>query len=191
MPKFKFPSIPTPSDLQIMCIGILGTVAVVGGAFTWTAVHYDKRGASRVQAAWDKSKAAYETLLAQTRNHYAWKMGINEQKTKEVEDDLKQAKLDYEADITRVAVTLRGRLQSSEQRAAEYQRAAQGSTSQRDDLASHAAKLDRTLEEGRGLVQELGATVRQRDKQLNLLGDQILADRELFENTGTGNGTAN
>lgn len=44
------------------------------------------------------------------------------------------------------------------------------------------AQLDRSLEEGRSLVKEFGSAITERDGQLRLLGDQILADRKLISN---------
>lgn len=48
------------------------------------------------------------------------------------------------------------------------------------NLASHAARLDRSLEEGRRMVAELSATLRQRDDQLRAVSKQLENDRSLF-----------
>ncbi|UWJ04310.1 putative Rz/Rzl spanin protein [Escherichia phage vB_EcoS_Uz-1] len=72
-------------------------------------------------------------------------------------------------------------MQQSERRASVYKRQAEAGTLECRSLASHAARLDNSLEEGRRLVEELRATVRLRDNQLIELGKQIQADRKLFE----------
>ena len=47
-------------------------------------------------------------------------------------------------------------------------------------VASHAARLDRSFEEGRRMVAELSATLRQRDDQLRAVSKQLENDRSLF-----------
>jgi hypothetical protein len=54
------------------------------------------------------------------------------------------------------------------------------SEAERDRLASHAARLDASLAEGRVVAEQLRATVVERDAQLWLLADIIRADRALF-----------
>lgn len=73
------------------------------------------------------------------------------------------------------------RLSASDKRAGVYQRQARGSAAEQERLARHAAELDRSLEEGRGLVRELGATLRQREVTIRALGGIILNDRTLLE----------
>lgn len=73
------------------------------------------------------------------------------------------------------------RLRQHEARAAAFQRMSQADAAERERLASHAAELDRALAEGVGLVDELRHTLELRDQQLKLLGQQILADRQLME----------
>lgn len=73
------------------------------------------------------------------------------------------------------------RMYHSQAREGIYREQAAGTAAERDRLASHAAELDRALEEGRLLVEELRHTLGLRDSQLELLGQQIRADRALLE----------
>lgn len=92
-------------------------------------------------------------------------------------------------DNSRMVAALRSgfalRLRESEDRAALYERMSEAGAVERANLASHAAQLDRALEQGRLLVGELRSTLAERDGQVRLLGDQLRADRELISNTGS------
>ena len=48
-------------------------------------------------------------------------------------------------------------------------------------LAEHAGRLDRSLEEGRAVVQELRAALGQCAKHAGTLSTQITTDRNLYE----------
>ena len=50
----------------------------------------------------------------------------------------------------------------------------------KDRYATLEARLDRSLEEGRRMVAELSATLRQRDDQLRAVSKQLENDRSLF-----------
>ena len=71
-------------------------------------------------------------------------------------------------------------MQLVEQRASRYQRLAKGGAVEQANLASHAARLSRSLKEGRRMVAELSATLRQRDYQLRAVSKQLENDRSLF-----------
>ncbi len=138
-------------------------------------------GKAEVNALWTKDRLqreeAYNALLEEmgdTQLKHAMEMG-------KIQNELILAKHDYENALVAIRNTYVVRLSRSEQRAAIYQRQAEGSASDRGDLASHAARLDRTLEQGRQLVEEFRATVGQRDRQLRALGQQIANDRRFLE----------
>lgn len=73
------------------------------------------------------------------------------------------------------------RLRSAEDRAVGYQRLSEASAAERTYLASHAAELDRSLEEGRQLVFELRQTLGLCEVRVSTLAQTIRADRALFE----------
>ena len=94
---------------------------------------------------------------------------------------LKTANENYQSSLDAISSQYSARLQQSEQRAKVYQRQAEGGATECRSLASHAARLDNSLEQGRQLVEELRATVRLRDGQIIELSNQIRADRKLLE----------
>lgn len=138
-----------------------------------------KSGAAGVQSKWDKEKLENQKALTKLRIKVGTKEFVHQQSSQRISDELADANQKYAATVAAVRVDYAQRLRNSEQRATYYQRMSNSGTAQQEYLASHAAELDRSLEEGRQLVQELGATVGQRDAQVRALGQQILTDRAL------------
>ena len=141
----------------------------------------NSNGQTTVQKKWDAQKVedlkAIQKLQdkynALQRNH-SYEVGL-------LTSRLQTAESNYASELARVSSDYDSRMQQSERRASVYQRQAEAGTLECRNLASHAARLDNSLEEGRRLVEELRATVRLRDNQLIELGKQIQADRKLFE----------
>lgn len=98
----------------------------------------------------------------------------------EIRDGWTEAQKAYTLDLAGIRAEYDSRLLLSEKRAGIYQRQAKGSTTEQERLATHAAELDRSLEEGRQLVGELKATIGQRDSAIRALGSMILTDRKFF-----------
>lgn len=73
------------------------------------------------------------------------------------------------------------RLRSSETRASRYERLSKASDSDRAYLASHAAELDRTLEEGRYVVYQLGESLKQCEREMKSVSDFIYSELKLYE----------
>jgi hypothetical protein len=130
------------------------------------------KGSQAIQA---EIKNAYDAMAVQEVEH--------QKKQKEIADALAQVRTEHETTLASQRAVFDQRLLQSDRRAQVYQRQAQAGAAAQRDLASHAAQLDRALEEGRDLVRELGSTLGLRDHQLKLLGDQIRADRQLLEGT--------
>lgn len=157
-------------------IAVLTAFAVVWGIYSIGS----KNGAARVQANWNIEKLANEKALTKLRNEMAARELTHRQETQRISDDLAEANQKHAATVAAIDAQFSQRLHNSEQRATYYQRMSDSGPAQCSNLAGHAAKLDRSLEEGRRLVQEFGATLRQRDAQLTALGQQILTDRALI-----------
>lgn len=104
----------------------------------------------------------------------------NQATTTRISNELAAKEKEHAEALAALRADLTGRLQLATTRQGIYQRQAQGSSAERDRLASHAAELDRTLEQGRSLVRELRETVGQRDATIRLLSEQITADRLLY-----------
>lgn len=91
---------------------------------------------------------------------------------------------DFNKQLTNLKQSYADKLQQSEQRANLYKQMSDGSNNSRNNLATHTARLDRIIVEGRQLVAELRATIELRDQQLNQCGEQL----KLMENAYAGSG---
>lgn len=120
--------------------------------------------------AYNKLKGEYDALNRQ----HSYEVGA-------LTVRLQTAESNHASELARISSDYDSRMLKSEQRATVYKRQSQAGTTQCTGLASHAARLDSSLEEGRRLVEELGAIVRFREDQLIELGKQIQADRKLFK----------
>lgn len=138
-------------------------------------------GANSVQHRWDKQKIEDNKAYNKIKGEYDELNRKHSYETGQLSARLQTAKQEYENELSAVKSDYAGRLQQSTKRADIYQRQAQAGTLECRSLASHAARLDSSLEEGRQLVAELRATVRLRDGQLIELSNQIRADRKLFK----------
>lgn len=152
-------------------------------------------------SGWYFNDLRWEIYLNQVKKEHA--RYINEQKDKinetqkiydalllahietitQVSLDLKEKEKEYEASLDRISADASFRMQQHENRVRIYQRQAKAGSAEAERLASHAAELDRSINEGKTVAAELAATVRLRDQQLSLLGSQIKADRAVIEST--------
>ena len=157
-------------------------ILVVGLAASVYLIHdagYDS-GSSDVRAKWDEEKASYKKAMDTLRDQYATleaKARIDNQRNS---DELAEKEKTYAIALVELQREYDGRLLQSDKRASYYQRLAKGGAVEQANLASHAARLDRSLEEGRRMVAELSATLRQRDDQLRAVSKQLENDRSLF-----------
>lgn len=139
------------------------------------------RGAAKVQAKWDKATKLHEEAIKKLKSEFSAKETAHEAKTKEVESELLQANARHEADSRNAAMRFVDRLRKSEERSRIYQHQAERGPAQCQSLAAHAGQLDKSLEEGRGVVQELRLALGQCLGNTSTLIKQIDADRKLFE----------
>lgn len=151
---------------------------LVAAAFLYGWGHSD--GSSKVQASWDKQTKQHTEQLAELRGHVRYLEETHAEETKNLQTELNEVEKTYELRYDDIERTYADRLRLSEARANRYASLAQTGTPECRALASYAAELDLSLEEGRRLVQEFGATLEQRDQQLRLLGQQIINDRKLL-----------
>lgn len=154
---------------------------------SWIYASGSAHGASVVQAQWDKRQRADDQAIQALKDEYDSKEEAHRTKNRIITHELAEAQKSYEVALAEQRAEYDRRLQLSSNRAAIYQRQAESGAAQCRSLASHAARLDQTLEEGRSLVRELRDTLGLRDRQLILLGQQILNDRVLL-NEGEPNG---
>lgn len=138
-------------------------------------------GKQSVQSKWNEQKLLDERAIAKLKGENDALSRQHMFEVGQLQARLQTAKQSYEATLDSITSQYAGRLQQSENRAKVYQRQAEGGASECRSLASHAARLDSSLEQGRQLVEELRATVRLRDGQIIELSNQIRADRKLLE----------
>lgn len=162
----------------------LGVLAVVLGLAVWAlaSIHesIQQSGRDETQALWDADKLAQQAEIQRLTDEYAEKERNHRAENQRISYELSKANVAHANAIAAVQLEYAQRLRVSEQRAAIYQRQAQGGTSERGDLASHAGRLDASLEEGRSVVGELRETLGLRDRQIGALSQQVLNDRKLF-----------
>lgn len=140
-----------------------------------------EQGKHSVQEKWDEQKLLDSKAIDKIKGEQDV---LNRQHSYEVgllESRLETVNKNYEDTINTITSQYADRMQQSEKRATIYKRKAEAGTIECSSLASHAARLDSSLEQGRQLVEELRATVRLRDGQIIELSNQIRADRKLLE----------
>lgn len=141
----------------------------------------NSNGQSTVQKKWDDQKVEDQKATQKLQDKYNALQRNHSYEVGLLTSRLQTAESNYASELARVSSDYDSRMQQSERRASVYKRQAEAGAFECRSLASHAARLDNSLEEGRRLVEELRATVRLRDSQLIELGKQIQADRKLFE----------
>ena len=137
-------------------------------------------GSQSVQAKWDAEKETHRRAMDVLQDKYANLEAQNRIQNQRNSDELAEKEKSHALTLARLNVEYAGRMQLSEQRANRYQRQAQSGAIEQANLARHAAELDRAVEEGRRLVAELAATLRQRDDQLRAVSQQLINDRKLL-----------
>lgn len=163
-------------------------LALLGGAYYYAHHTGYEEGSADVQKKWDADKEADRIAIGKVQKQYDDLEAQNRADNQKNSDALVQKDKDHEAALAAAKLDYDHRLQLSASRATLYQRAAQAGTTQCGDLASYAAQLDGSLEQGRGLVRELRETLGQRDDQLRAVSQQLLNDRKLID-PDTANGT--
>lgn len=163
---------------------ILGVVALAG-ALAGVYFMGVSAGKDEVNLAWVTEKKNLGDEIIRLNGKIQDNLAEHSIESSNINKQLRNQKDQHEKAILAIKSDAANRLHSSEKRAGVYQRMSEGAESERRSLASHAAELDRSLEEGRLLVAELQATVRQRDSELISLGSQILTDRKLINATTT------
>ena len=145
----------------------------------------DTHGAARAQQAWDNDTANQATAAAQETNTTRTKEQGHANSVTQAVDEFHAAQAPAAADsAARVADAVRWQ-RAAEGRAAQYLAMSMAGEAERNRLASHAARLDSSLAEGRRVAEQLRADLVDRDLRISLLANVIHADRDLFEDGGT------
>jgi phage-related minor tail protein len=170
--------------LRCLLYGVL-PAAVLLAAGEWCYSSGLSHGKAEIQSKWDAEKAAQTQATDKVAAAIAQKEKTHAQDTQRAADALDAASQAHAAELAAVRADAARSVQRSDARAAIYQREAQSGAAACSALASHTTELDRSLEAGRGLVGELRATLELRDRQLVQVGEQLMADRRLFNTDAT------
>lgn len=160
-------------------------LAVVGGLYLLYSSGY-RNGVGAVEAERERDRQAQALVVADLRGQMAQREKYHLAETNKIRNELNVQEATYTDALERIHADLDGSLRVSEQRADRYRALAAVGTAECRTLAGHAAELDRSLVEGRSVVEELRRTVELRDSQLRLVGAQLLSDRQLYEEYGNG-----
>ena len=170
---------------------VLGVILLLYGIGVSIYSTGKQAGIDEVSKEWTQEKLAYQDEILRIKALNAGLEQDFENREAEVNKELRNVKASYERTLASNASEHAARLRNHQERADLYERKAQGSEVERRGLASHAAELDRSLEQGRQLVFELRHTLGLRDRQIMMLADQIKSDRALLNEEGNkdGNGS--
>jgi transketolase len=177
---------PLIGKYLLKALPYLMVIALIGyGAYKL----YDagvSHGSNEVQDKWDEAKKAERKEIKRLKDIIADKEEEFREENTRITHELSEAQREYEVAIANQRSEYERRLQNSTERARVYQRQAESGAAECRSLASHAAELDQSLEEGRYLVRELRDTLRLRENQLRRLGEQIMNDRTLLSDETVG-----
>ena len=157
--------------LLLSSLVVLGMV--LGGGYALYRHGY-KVGFQDVQAEWRQRETSLAKRVAELEAQHT-------EKQKEVAREAEILRKEHVADVVRISDDYKQRLSQSDRRAQVYRTQANACDASTRSRATHAADLDRSLEEGRGLVRELGSHLRFCEDRVRLLGDVIKADRWLTQ----------
>lgn len=162
---------------------LVALVLLVGaGYITYQKIKQNgfREGAVSVQAKWDAETKDYNEHISALQKEYAAREAVHRRKNQEITHELAEANRKHAVEVATLQSDFTQRMQLSTKRSAVYQRQAEAGAAECRGLASHASRLDATLEEGRSLVRELRSTLGLRDRQVQSLSDQINNDRNLM-----------
>ena len=163
---------------RLFWAGALAGLIIASYVFTYK--YGEHAGEASVAADWAAENGRRDKAYQKLEKENAAMTAVHTQQQKELSDELAASTATFQATLDGYRTDYNGRLQLATTRAGIYQRQARGSAVEQERLAKHAAELDRSLEQGRALVRELGATVEQRDRTIRALGQLILNDRTLL-----------
>lgn len=162
-------------NIQLWSVILLAFILGLGaGAFFG-----NKYGRAIINNDWSEEKV---TQANAATNQSETNRGAEQQHTaasNEVSSNAQVSQEKYKQDIADVQLTADSRVRESEARADKYRAMSQASKAEQERLANYAARLDGSLTEGRQLAQELRATLAERDRTIQILKQQIDADRKL------------
>lgn len=143
-----------------------------------TGSHYGK---TEVMNKWNQEKKEHAEYIIQLKAEYAELEFNHRQVVNGIRDELQTTKAEYQTKLSNIESDYINRLQLSETRTNIYKHKAEAGTLECRSLADITTELDNSIEQGRRVVRELSETLRQRDREITLVGRQLLQDRSLCE----------
>lgn len=181
---FVLPFVIPPLVKQLGKIFMIAAPFLVAAAAIWFVYSTGVGdGQNRIMAEWNEEKLAHAAQIAELETKIEIQETNHHRNSMRISHELSQANETFARSVAGLDAELANRLHDSDARANRYRAMSDAGGVESANLASHAAELDRSLEQGRRLVKEFGATLEQRDSQLIALGQQILADRALIGGT--------
>ena len=138
----------------------------------------NEHGQTKIQDKWDLAKSAQELEIARLEGRLAEQSRNHANESEKLQQKLEQAEADYDRRMAQFRSTYTRSLLDSEARATRYRELSDAGAAECSALASRAAELDRSLVEGRYVVEQLREVVKQRDSALITIGQQLRLDRE-------------
>ena len=132
-------------------------------------------GSNKITSKWNQEKLEYSKRMNDALEAKAEAEKLAQKTVTISEDKLNEAKTQFTASLNAVSADYDKRLLDSRTRESIYKRQAEGSSSEQQRLAVHAAELDRSLVEGKEVARQLAATVRLRDAEIIALANVIRA----------------
>lgn len=174
--------LPFTLNWTSILVGSLPLIGLLGAIYGVYNYGYG-RGENAVQSEWNKEKLSRHDATKKVEGKIELKEDIHAGKSQEITNELSEAKARHARTVAQLNAAYAERLRRIEERDRVYRAQSTAGAAEQARLASHAAELDRALEEGIHLVDELQATLGQREDELKLLGAQIISDRQLMEQT--------
>ena len=132
-------------------------------------------GSNKITSKWNQEKLEYSKRMNDALEAKAEAEKLAQKTVTISEDKLNEAKTQFTASLNAVSADYDKRLLDSRAREGVYKRQAEGSNTEQQRLAVHAAELDRSLVEGKEVARQLAATVRLRDAEIIALANVIRA----------------
>lgn len=157
-------------------IGIMSVITMIL-VYTAGSLH----GAAAVQKQWDIDTAVRDSITHAYKVENENLLQRNKELIAKHTKELSIVKQDYDSRVKRIESEYSDRMRKHEDRARLYQQQAQGGATECRNLGDYATGLDKQLEQGIYVVDELQELVKLRDSQLIILGNQIRADRKVLK----------
>lgn len=166
-----------PSRYAVAALSLSLVLAFSGyKLWSWGNTH----GQDKIQTEWNREKSTRAKALQLQKDLNTALEMANRAETERLTHALAEQNTQHQVELANAKSDFDKRLLQSQNRADVYKRMSEAGGTECRDLASHAAELDRSLEQGRSLVRELRETLRFRDEQLRSVSAKLLADRKLL-----------